>query len=44
MKKILFNSPSTIGLKNISALKKYNHFSSNGIFAKKCEQWLKDNK
>jgi dTDP-4-amino-4,6-dideoxygalactose transaminase len=43
MKKILFNSPSIVSLKNITALKKYNHFSSNGIFTKKCEQWLKDN-
>ena len=43
MKKILFNSPSAIGLKNITALKKYNHFSSNGIFTKQCEQWLRDN-
>ena len=43
MKKILFNSTSAIGLKNISALKKYNHFSSNGIFTKQCEQWLRDN-
>jgi dTDP-4-amino-4,6-dideoxygalactose transaminase len=43
MKKISFNSPSTIGLKNIEVLKKYNHFSSNGIFTKQCEQWLRDN-
>ena len=43
MKKILFNSPYTIGLKNILALKKYNHFSSNGIFTKQNEQWLRDN-
>jgi dTDP-4-amino-4,6-dideoxygalactose transaminase len=43
MKKILFNSPSTVGLKNIAPLKKYNHFSSNGIFTKYCEQWLRDN-
>ena len=43
MKKILFNSPSILGFKNISALKKYNHFSSNGIFTKQCEQWLRDN-
>ena len=43
MKKILFNSPSVVGLKNITTLKKYNHFSSNGIFTKQCEQWLKDN-
>jgi dTDP-4-amino-4,6-dideoxygalactose transaminase len=43
MKKILFNTSSTIGLKNISALKKYNHFSSKGIFTKQCEQWLRDN-
>ena len=43
MKKILFNSSSAIGLKNISALKKYNHFSSKGIFTNQCEQWLRDN-
>jgi dTDP-4-amino-4,6-dideoxygalactose transaminase len=43
MKTILFNSPLTVGLKNIMGLIKYNHFSSNGIFVKKCEQWLKDN-
>jgi dTDP-4-amino-4,6-dideoxygalactose transaminase len=43
MKKILFNSPSTIGLKNSTALKKYNHFSSNGKFTKQCEWWLRDN-
>ena len=43
MKKIVFNSPSTIGLKNISSLKKYNYFSSNGIFTKQCQQWLRDN-
>ena len=43
MKKILFNSPLTLGLKNISVLKKYNHFSSNGKFTKLCEQWLRDN-
>ena len=43
MKKILFNSPSVVGLQNITTLKKYNHFSSNGIFTKQCAQWLKDN-
>jgi dTDP-4-amino-4,6-dideoxygalactose transaminase len=43
MKKISFNSPSIVGLKNIEVLKKYNHFSSNGIFTKQCEQWLRDN-
>jgi dTDP-4-amino-4,6-dideoxygalactose transaminase len=43
MKKILFNSPSLVGLKNSTALKKYNHFSSNGKFTKQCQQWLKDN-
>jgi len=43
MKKILFNSPYTMGLKNITVLKKYNHFSSNGIFTKQCEQWLRNN-
>jgi dTDP-4-amino-4,6-dideoxygalactose transaminase len=40
---MLFNSPYIIGLKNILDLKKYNHFSSNGIFTKQCEQWLRDN-
>jgi dTDP-4-amino-4,6-dideoxygalactose transaminase len=46
VKNILFNNPAT----NISflfhdlyKLKKYNHFSSNGMFTKQCEQWLKDN-
>ena len=43
MKKILFNSSSVVGLKNTSTLKKYNHFSCNGIFTKQCEQWLRDN-
>jgi dTDP-4-amino-4,6-dideoxygalactose transaminase len=43
MKKILFNSPSLVGLKNSTDLKKYNHFSSNGKFTKQCEQWLRDN-
>ena len=43
MKKILFNSPSVKSLKNITALKKYNHFSSNGIFTKQCQRWLRDN-
>jgi dTDP-4-amino-4,6-dideoxygalactose transaminase len=43
MKKILFNSPYTMGLKNIAALKKYNHFSSNGKFTKQCQQWLRNN-
>jgi dTDP-4-amino-4,6-dideoxygalactose transaminase len=43
MKKISFNSPSIVGLKNIEVLKKYNHFSSNGIFTKQCQQWLRDN-
>lgn len=43
MKKILFNSPSVVGLKNITPLKKYNHFSSNGKFTKQCQQWLRNN-
>jgi dTDP-4-amino-4,6-dideoxygalactose transaminase len=43
MKKILFNYPSTLGLKNITILNKYNHFSSRGIFTKQCEWWLRDN-
>ena len=43
MKKILFNSPSVVATKNITVLNKYNHFSSNGIFTKRCVQWLKNN-
>ena len=45
MKNIPFNNPATnISLSyNLLKLKKYNHFSSNGIFTKKCEQWLRDN-
>ena len=45
MKNIPFNNPATnISLfHDLHKLKKYNHFSSNGIFTKKCEQWLRDN-
>ncbi len=45
MKNIPFNNPATnISLSyNLLKLKKYNHFSSNGIFTKQCEQWLRDN-
>jgi dTDP-4-amino-4,6-dideoxygalactose transaminase len=45
VKNIPFNNPATnISLSyNLLKLKKYNHFSSNGIFTKKCEQWLRDN-
>jgi len=42
---IPFNNPATnVSLYyNLLKLKKYNHFSSNGIFTKQCEQWLRDN-
>jgi dTDP-4-amino-4,6-dideoxygalactose transaminase len=42
---IPFNNPATnISLSdNLHILKKYNHFSSNGIFTKQCQQWLRDN-
>ncbi len=45
MKNIPFNNPATnISLSyNLLKLKKYNHFSSNGIFTKQCQQWLRDN-
>ena len=45
MKKIKFNSPSLNNdeLLSINKLKKYNSFSSGGIFAKKCSKWLKTN-
>ena len=45
MNNIPFNNPATnISLSdNLHILKKYNHFSSNGIFTKQCQQWLRDN-
>jgi dTDP-4-amino-4,6-dideoxygalactose transaminase len=45
LKNIPFNNPATnISLSyNLLKLKKYNHFSSNGIFTKQCQQWLRDN-
>jgi dTDP-4-amino-4,6-dideoxygalactose transaminase len=45
VKNIPFNNPATnVSLSdNLLKLKKYNHFSSNGIFSKQCQQWLKDN-
>ena len=45
MKNIPFNNPVTnvSSSYNLFKLKKYNHFSSNGIFTKQCEQWLRDN-
>jgi len=45
VKNIPFNNPATnISLSyNLLKLKKYNHFSSNGIFTKQCKQWLRDN-
>jgi dTDP-4-amino-4,6-dideoxygalactose transaminase len=45
VKNIPFNNPATnVSLSdNLLKLKKYNHFSSNGIFSKQCQQWLRDN-
>ena len=45
MKNIPFNNPTTNVLSSYDflKLKKYNHFSSNGIFTRKCERWLRDN-
>jgi dTDP-4-amino-4,6-dideoxygalactose transaminase len=45
LKNIPFNNPATnVSLSdNLLKLKKYNHFSSNGIFSKQCQQWLRDN-
>jgi len=45
MKNTLFNNPAinTSSFYDLHKLKKYNHFSSNGIFTKQCEQWLRDN-
>jgi len=41
-KKIIFNLPKLAGneLKNFNSLNKYNHYSSNGYFTKKCKSWL----
>lgn len=45
MKNIPFNDPATnvSSSYNLLKLKKYNHFSSNGIFTKQCQRWLRDN-
>ncbi len=45
MKNISFNNPAinASSFYDLLKLKKYNHFSSNGIFTKQCEQWLRDN-
>jgi dTDP-4-amino-4,6-dideoxygalactose transaminase len=45
VKNIPFNNPVTnvTSSHNLLKLKKYNHFSSNGIFTKQCEQWLRNN-
>jgi dTDP-4-amino-4,6-dideoxygalactose transaminase len=46
MKNIFFNNPATnvsFLSYNLLKLKEYNHFSSNGIFTKQCQQWLRDN-
>ena len=45
MKNILFNNPAinASSFYDLHKLKKYNHFSSNGIFTKQCQQWLRDN-
>ncbi len=45
VKNIPFNVATTSANynNNLLRLKKNNHFSSNGQFTKKCEQWLKNN-
>jgi dTDP-4-amino-4,6-dideoxygalactose transaminase len=43
MKKIIvFNKPKTFGgeIDNIKKISKYNHYSGNGYFSKKCSRWL----
>src|SRR6056300_1296961 len=39
MKTIAFNNPKLIG--KIPDIGKLNHYSSNGSYTKKCEDWLK---
>jgi len=45
MKKIRFNIPeiSNYEISNIKNLKKYNFYSSGGVFTEKCSKWLKQN-
>ena len=42
-KKILFNipSPGNDEINNILNLNKFKHYSANGFFTEKCQQWLK---
>lgn len=45
LKKISFNTPSLTGdeINNLFKLNKLKHYSANGFFTKKCQQWLKKN-
>lgn len=45
LKKISFNTPSLTGdeINNLFKLDKLKHYSANGFFTKKCQQWLKKN-
>jgi len=45
MKKIRFNIPkiSNYEISNIKKLKKYNFYSSGGVFTEKCSKWLRQN-
>jgi dTDP-4-amino-4,6-dideoxygalactose transaminase len=45
VKKILFNNPLVTGneINNILRLSKLRHYSANGFFTIKCQQWLKKN-
>jgi dTDP-4-amino-4,6-dideoxygalactose transaminase len=43
LKKISFNTPSLTGdeINNLFKLDKLEHYSANGFFTKKCQEWLK---
>lgn len=44
-KKIIFNNPEVVGseFKNIDKLSNFKHFSGNGYFTNKCNNWLVKN-
>ena len=44
-KKIIFNNPEVVGseFKNINKLSNFKHFSGNGYFTDKCNNWLVKN-
>jgi dTDP-4-amino-4,6-dideoxygalactose transaminase len=45
IKKISFNNPLLTGneINNLLKLNKLKHYSSNGLFTQRCQQWLKKN-